>query len=111
MKNFLCEVCGKFCKLSKRLKEHLKDKHGPLESRICIACGKIFKNARSVQRHIAQQHTNPREKVACDNCNAKVYKANLHQHEKICIPHQCGICKRVFLTRGSLQNHVKTHKK
>jgi uncharacterized Zn-finger protein len=85
-RSFMCISCSnKFTNFDK-LQAHLKTCNSTSPSDLKCFCGKVMSSRKNLELHVAHQH-----------------KQNKRQH--ICI-----VCKKVFSSLFSLQNHMASHK-
>ena len=89
---------------------HEKLCKGKTPSLECPKCSKRgFRNTRFLNRHVNKCGAS-KSKYKCDNWSVEYpLKANLVQHEKICLPptlYKCSNCLQTFKKLGNLQNHV-----
>lgn len=112
-----CEVCGKICLNSGRLKEHKLIAHDGEKSEICEICSKGFILKYQLKRHM-DIHLNKRQ-YKCDfgNCNSGFNdRTGLRSHRFICSeraviekPHECKICQKKFPFPARLRDHMQMY--
>ncbi|XP_072518961.1 uncharacterized protein [Salminus brasiliensis] len=120
--DFSCEECGhKFTHLS-CLKLHLL-RHSGKRPHKCDQCGKSFIQKYHLKRHLLVH--SGKMSYACDQCDASfsrtdylsLHMRNVHLSEgnekeikaKPSKPFKCNVCEKAFITRTSLEVHVRVH--
>jgi KRAB domain-containing zinc finger protein len=113
--NVTCEICGKFFRLLKYLKQHLlthkKDKISrPYK---CEICGKDFRRLSNLQAHLAAHDKMKAKVFECDTCGKTISSRKsmiLHQSVHLGIKqHVCEVCGANFVHRNTLVIHFRTH--
>ena len=116
-----CEICGRKFGIDYNLKRHLSEQHNitdfehsiyPEKGKVftCKFCDSVFKRKENLKAH-ELTHVST-DKFTCDQCG-KQFSVNtsLVRHQKIHIgnreKHQCVICQKTFLSKGSLGRHME----
>ncbi|CAG9768503.1 unnamed protein product [Ceutorhynchus assimilis] len=97
VKKFKCEECGKTFSRLHVLNDH-KNIHTGHNPYICNYCGKGFKRYAN---HFIHVH---RHKLL----NGEIKDT---EDQKLYLQIQCKICKKIFASRGGLENHLILHQK
>ncbi|TRY61494.1 hypothetical protein TCAL_02143 [Tigriopus californicus] len=119
-KELFCH-CGKVFKTQRDLDWHQEGEHDRKPKK-CSYCGEVFVHGSSLTRHIRLKHESnflPQDRKSslyaeCPHCNLTFYKTSINKH--IRIKHQlqkafqCEICKKSFVTKCNLENHMWQHK-
>ncbi|XP_072518964.1 uncharacterized protein [Salminus brasiliensis] len=120
--DFSCEECGhKFTHLP-YLKRHLL-RHSGNRQHMCDQCGKGFIQKYHLERHLLVH--SGKMPYACDQCDASfnrtdylsLHMRNVHLSEgnekeikaKPSKPFKCNVCEKAFITRTSLEVHIRVH--
>ena len=106
---YRCPVCkGKFDKLA-QLNHHYKDSHPPLT---CKSCDAQFSTPSTLERH---SYKHKSLKYSCKVCSKGFpFSSNQDSHE---LSHtteknfNCPKCDKVYINKGDLVKHKKTHEK
>ncbi|KAJ1529437.1 hypothetical protein ONE63_006215 [Megalurothrips usitatus] len=99
---WMCERCGKDCKLKSALLRHIKSEC-PAEFR-CDLCNQVFKKKSHYLKHAV------RSAHACERCGKKFcWKETLKRHQKLECVHAywCGGCHRAFPLESLLVAHAE----
>jgi hypothetical protein len=116
-----CEICGQKFGIDYNLKRHLAEQHNitdfehsiypeKVKAFTCKICGIVFKRKENLKAH-ELTHVST-DKFICDQCG-KQFSVNtsLVRHQKIHIgnreKHQCVICQKTFLSKGSIGRHME----
>lgn len=99
---WVCQQCGKDCKLKSALLRHVKQEC-PVEYR-CDLCNQVFKKKSHYLKHAERSaHT-------CERCGKKFcWKETLKRHQKLECVHAywCGGCHRAFPLESLLVAHAE----
>ena len=114
LKNFACDVCGKFYKSVRKLNEHKKTVHISQSEmkNICNFCGYASSTASLLKSHIFRNHTERTRDFQCNLCEKAFYEVkmlNLHKkrvHEGL-RNYICKICGKTFKQDHHLKNHTR----
>lgn len=108
----VCEFCGKSCKGSRALSEHIQYNHKDVRQINCKSCNKEFKSMKCLRRHENTAHK-PKIPVVCEICgktlkNREQLKTHLqiHSSER---QFKCDICSATFKQALALRNHSRIH--
>lgn len=98
IKPFVCDVCGKPCKLKGNLDKHKLIHNTRDKPYQCEYCKNTFCSISALARH-KNVHTGVKP-FKCDVCEKTfMQKNNLTRHKKIHTgvkPYTCDICKKTF---------------
>lgn len=80
----------------------------------CKLCQKGFIQYASWSKHMEFTHKQYKEIITCHHCGKLIkgsgsFKRHLKSHSDI-RKFQCDICKKMYKTKCTLQNHMNTHK-
>ncbi|KAJ8025825.1 Zinc finger protein Gfi-1 [Holothuria leucospilota] len=109
-----CQFCQKviscvlFTQSGKRIIHRCRS--GKIVPSLCEICGKSFIRFK---QHWLSKHTKSEEKV-CPHCNKRTHRLNAHIarcHPSTKNQYQCGICRKKFHLRRSLDKHAVIHQK
>ena len=110
-----CQECEKVYTWKNNLVSHQKNFHDN-DEKVCGICNKIFPDEKSIQIHMKKHKETPDGKFDCKYCGKQFAKGSaLRMHETV--SHKmmgvatlsCDICKKSFMTKGSLLEHMLSH--
>lgn len=119
-KELFCH-CGQVFKTQRDLDWHKEGEHEKVPKK-CTFCGEVFTHSSSLTRHVRLKHEGtfmPSGKKAnlyahCPICSQMFYKTSINKHIRIKHqgqkPFQCDICKKQFVAKCNLDNHMWQHK-
>ncbi|XP_044743281.1 zinc finger protein 878-like [Chrysoperla carnea] len=109
-KKHQCDICGKECYKSAKLKRHKEIHEKREKSFFCFKCDSAFLREASLKLHVKKYHSDtPLEKQACPLCGKVVYNVRLHTlhtHSNV-RPHKCDQCEKAFTFKSVLVKHVR----
>lgn len=118
---YKCLICNKYEAATQGdVNKHIRRVHQKLKIFECPHCGEKFHKPDERDQHIVRKHTDKRdfpcELVGCKAKQAFKTEKELHRHQKFCLvikDHKCKWdgCKKEFVTKAQLDDHVKRHKK
>ena len=108
----VCHICGKDVGKSK-MTRHLEVWHKKDDQpKTCDQCGRSFDNEKRLKEHVAANH---RTKKPCEICgkmlttqNARYHMLQYHTPDHL-MPFVCHICKKGFIWKVRLDNHINGH--
>jgi len=119
-KELFCH-CGKVFKTQRDLDWHKEGEHDK-QPKKCTFCLEVFVHSSSLTRHIRQKHEGsfiPEGKktnlyARCPVCSQVFYKTSINKHIRVKHhgqkPYSCDICKKQFVAKCNLVNHMWQHK-
>lgn len=119
-KELFCH-CGQVFKTQRDLDWHKEGEHEKIPKK-CTFCGEVFTHSSSLTRHVRLKHegtfmpTGKKENLyaPCPLCSQMFYKTSINKHIRIKHqgqkPYQCDICKKQFVAKCNLDNHMWQHK-
>lgn len=119
-KELFCH-CGQVFKTQRDLDWHKEGVHEKIPKK-CTFCGEVFTHSSSLTRHVRLKHegtfmpTGKKETLyaPCPICSQMFYKTSINKHIRIKHqgqkPYQCDICKKQFVAKCNLDNHMWQHK-
>jgi len=119
-KELFCH-CGKVFKTQRDLDWHKEGEHDK-QPKKCTFCLEVFVHSSSLTRHIRQKHEGsfmPEGKktslyARCPICSQVFYKTSINKHIRVKHhgqkPYSCDICKKQFVAKCNLVNHMWQHK-
>ena len=109
---FSCSQCAKSFVTASALSSHERIHEGTGRAFACSHCDKAFNNRSNLERHVRAKHFefSDGKKFPCGECH-KVFvdPSGLSNHVKIHgaeREHECGFCKKRFLTSAQLRVHL-----
>ena len=108
-KNFICEKCPASFNAQKKLKQHMKVVHGPIQRVECKMCGSVFKSQERLKVHMRNTHSsNPPRK--CEICNKDI-RGPIHQFRNHILTHSnrresCNVCLKSLANKKELDLHI-----
>lgn len=113
---FECNICRVKYKSEDSLKRHNMRTHSDYESKyICEHCGRSYKLKTDLTHHVKRSHAS--ELQICRFCGKEVKNVKAHEwrHQKrdkeTTYVHTCHLCRKKFLHRSRLDNHLRLHEK
>lgn len=113
---FECKICHVKYKSEDSLKRHNMRTHSDYESKyVCEHCGRSYKLKIDLTHHMKRSHAS--ELQICRFCGKEVKNVKGHEwrHQKrtkeVKYEHTCHLCRKKFLHRSRLDNHLRLHEK
>lgn len=104
---FVCSLCGVDYKVMKKLRHHLRRKHGGKNQFNCEICGRGYKHKNGLQIHQMNEHGYGE----CEICHEFLKsKEEMVKHMATHGNFECDQCQKDFLTPQRLRDHMKRHK-
>ena len=111
-KPFSCDLCKVKFLYKYHRDKHIKTVHEKVKDFECtICCGK-FTMKKSLNKHMKRTHEDKSQsKYECKICCTRfILKGDLTYHQNSMHEKQtCTICNKVYTSKSSLYNHLKTH--
>ena len=92
---FACQVCNKSFKYLRNMKAHVYAVHDKQDECECAICGQKINRSSDFKRHLVEQH--------------KVIDSDKVVNLKTIDSFKCNVCEKVFLRKGYLETHLKSH--
>lgn len=111
---FVCQVCDKPISNEKLFRRHMSVHFRDYSRHVrCKICQKVFRTPRAMEEHHEKYHRGQKPFV-CSTCGLSFsWRDNLFKHERVHVdkPFACLVCHESFRDVGSLNLHIKQHRR